>query len=118
MIIMPRKPLKPCKHPGCPDLTQDRFCQKHRHQHERASAAERGYDHKWKAARKKYLKEHPLCVKCQQENRLTKATVVDHIHPHRGNGKLFWDKSNWQSLCKRCHDKKTMTEDRYQEYKY
>lgn len=28
---------------------------------------------------------------------------------------MFWDKSNWQPLCKKCHDKKTMTEDRYEE---
>lgn len=47
-----------------------------------------------------------------------KAEVVDHIVPHRGDEKLFWDESNWQALCKRCHDSKTMTEDRYQEYKY
>ncbi|MGI6721758.1 MAG: HNH endonuclease [Anaerovoracaceae bacterium] len=32
--------------------------------------------------------------------------------PHRGDQKLFWDRSNWQSLCKSCHDSKTMTEDR------
>ena len=47
-----------------------------------------------------------------------KAAVVDHIIPHRGDEKMFWDEANWQALCKRCHDKKTMTEDRYQEYKY
>jgi 5-methylcytosine-specific restriction protein A len=39
------------------------------------------------------------------------AIVVDHIIPHKGNYKLFWDKSNWQSLCKSCHDKKTARED-------
>ncbi|MGO5092355.1 hypothetical protein [Clostridium sp. LCP25S3_F10] len=32
--------------------------------------------------------------------------------------KLFWDEINWQPLCKRSHDKKTMTENRYQEFKY
>lgn len=47
-----------------------------------------------------------------------KATVVDHIVPHRGDDRLFWDEENWQALCKNCHDSKTMTEDRYQEYKY
>lgn len=47
-----------------------------------------------------------------------KAEVVDHIVPHRGDGKLFWDEGNWQALCKNCHDSKTMTEDRYQEYRY
>lgn len=64
------------------------------------------------------MKLHPLCEKCREQGRFVKAEVVDHIVPHRGDEKLFWDKSNWQALCKRCHDSKTMTEDRYQEYKY
>jgi 5-methylcytosine-specific restriction endonuclease McrA len=41
---------------------------------------------------------------CQVQNRLTVATVVDHIVPHKGDQALFWDHANWQSLCKRCHD--------------
>ncbi len=36
--------------------------------------------------------------------RITPATVVDHITPHRGDQALFWDYDNWQSLCKQCHD--------------
>ena len=32
------------------------------------------------------------------------AQVVDHVTPHRGNAGLFFDQSNWQSLCKQCHD--------------
>ena len=32
------------------------------------------------------------------------ASVVDHIIPHRGDESLFWDQTNWQSLCKQCHD--------------
>jgi 5-methylcytosine-specific restriction protein A len=115
---MPKKPLNPCKHPGCPLLTEQKFCDKHKHQYERPTASEHGYDYKWQVARKKFLKEYPLCAKCQEKNKLTRATVVDHIIPHRGDGTLFWDKSNWQALCKRCHDKKTMTEDKSQEYKY
>jgi len=35
---------------------------------------------------------------------VTAATVVDHITPHRGNTQLFWDSSNWQSLCEECHN--------------
>jgi 5-methylcytosine-specific restriction protein A len=41
---------------------------------------------------------------------MTPATVVDHIVPHRGNQKLFWDRKNWQSLCKTHHDRKTAQE--------
>lgn len=45
------------------------------------------------------------------EGQLTEAKVVDHIKPHRGDKELFWDSTNWQSLCKRHHDIKTATED-------
>ena len=117
---MPRRPKKPCKHPGCPELTDGDFCEEHvvLHRADRADASGRGYDSRWRKARKLFLKRHPLCEKCKEQGRFVKAEVVDHIVPHRGDGKLFWDESNWQALCKRCHDSKTMTEDRYQEYKY
>ncbi|WP_390622926.1 HNH endonuclease [Ralstonia syzygii] len=39
------------------------------------------------------------------------ATVVDHIVPHKGDQHLFWRRSNWQALCKACHDRKTARED-------
>lgn len=32
------------------------------------------------------------------------ATVVDHIKPHKGDEKIFFDANNLQSLCKPCHD--------------
>ncbi len=31
------------------------------------------------------------------------ANVVDHKTPHRGDMKVFWDKTNWQPLCTGCH---------------
>ena len=117
---MPRKPKKPCKHPGCPKLVEGMYCEEHAllHGQERGDSAVRGYDSKWRKARERFLKCHPLCVQCQREGRLVKATVVDHIKPHRGDPILFWDERNWQPLCKHHHDVKTMTEDRYQEYNY
>lgn len=39
------------------------------------------------------------------------SAVVDHIVPHKKDQKLFWRRSNWQALCKPCHDRKTATED-------
>ncbi|MCR8827199.1 HNH endonuclease [Photobacterium sp. TY 1-4] len=38
------------------------------------------------------------------------ATDVDHITPHKGDRRLFFDQSNWQSLCKSCHSRKTARE--------
>ena len=119
---MPRRPNVPCKHPGCARLVPygGCYCEEHKpmHVHDRESAAERGYDSRWKKARIRFLHSHPLCEECKKQGRLVKATVVDHIVPHRGDKKLFWDETNWQALCKPCHDKKTWTEDRYKEYKF
>lgn len=65
------------------------------------TAADRGYGYAWQKARARFLREHPLCVMCEQERptRVTAATVVDHKIPHRGDKVLFWDESNWQPLC-------------------
>jgi 5-methylcytosine-specific restriction enzyme A len=61
--------------------------------------------------RASYLAKNPLCVCCAKEKRVEPATELDHITPHRGDQQLFWDKSNWQGLCKTHHSRKTATED-------
>lgn len=68
------------------------------------SSTRRGYGYKWQKARESYLKKHPLCVVCQSKGHVEEAAVVDHIEPHKGDMKLFWNSKNWQALCKRCHD--------------
>ena len=78
-----------------------------RRHEERPSANQRGYDARWRKARRAFLSRNPLCAKCYAEGYLVPATVVDHIQPHRGDVNKFWDASNWQALCKRCHDRKT-----------
>lgn len=70
---------------------------------ERQSAAARGYGHQWREARQVWLSQHPLCVFCEAVGRVTAASVVDHVIPHRGDARLFWDRGNWQSLCASCH---------------
>lgn len=66
---------------------------------------------RWRRYSKIRLLEHPLCVECEQAGRLTPANVTDHVIPHKGDERLFWDERNHQSLCKRCHDSKTARED-------
>ena len=68
------------------------------------SSTQRGYGYAWQKARAGYLLSHPLCVYCERDGRAEPATVVDHKVPHQGDQALFWDKSNWQSLCKPHHD--------------
>ena len=114
---MPQAPKRPCSWPGCAALTDGGRCEKHRKQQQkhidmqRGSAASRGYGARWQRVRSLYLAKHPLCAECQRNNRLTAASVVDHIKPHKGDQALFWDESNWQALCKHCHDSKTARED-------
>lgn len=110
---MPHAPLRPCRQPGCPGFCKPGqvYCPQHAPELSsdalRGSAAFRGYDRKWQAARKAFLEKNPLCAACMKAGRLTPATVVDHIVPHRGDLRLFWDEKNWQPLCKSCHDRKT-----------
>lgn len=73
----------------------------------RGSSSKRGYGYAWQQARKRFLEQYPMCRECVREGFVEAATVVDHIEPHRGNKKLFWDEHNWQPLCKRHHDEKT-----------
>lgn len=69
-------------------------------------------DRGWRRARRRYLSDNPICVRCEATGRIQPATIVDHIVPHNGDWDAFWNVSNWQALCKPCHDRKTLTEDR------
>lgn len=118
---MPTAAPRPCKQAGCRALTTlGAYCPQHakvvRQQAEvkRESSTQRGYGYRWQQTSKGFLKAHPLC-QCpdclEGAIRLLAADVVDHIIPHKGDMTLFWDRSNWQSMSKPCHDKKTARED-------
>lgn len=77
----------------------------------RKTSSQRGYTYAWQKARLFYLKQNPLCVECAGKGVVEPAVDVDHIVPHGGDKELFWDRSNWQGLCRSCHSKKTATED-------
>ncbi len=112
-------PRKPCNYPGCPLLINsvERHCDKHRKlqnkdkERGRKTAHQRGYTSRWRKAARAYLERNALCRLHMERGEVVAATVVDHIIPHRGDQRIFWQKTNWQSLCKPCHDHKTATED-------
>lgn len=92
---------------ACPSCASRRKRESDSH---RPPARKRGYDSQWDKARRGYLARHPYCVMCEAEGQQVLATVVDHIVPHRGDNALFWDRSNWASLCQphHCGDKQSM----------
>ena len=114
---MPYAPPHPCGHPGCSILTHERRCPQHKREEwreqdrNRPSAAARGYGPEWRKASRQFLRENPLCAACEKRGRLRAATVTDHIVPHKGNIMLFWDRTNWEPMCWRCHSRKTAKED-------
>jgi 5-methylcytosine-specific restriction protein A len=112
---MPPRAKRPCTTPRCPNYAIDtKYCEEHQERvvqadRARGTAHERGYTSKWQRYSRAFLKRNPLCV-CDECKKLPvplPAQVTDHIIPHKGDSKLFWDKSNHQALNKRCHDRKT-----------
>ena len=88
---MPRKPKRPCSYPGCPKLTDGRFCEEHQRKenqryekYDRDPAAKRRYGRAWK-------------------RRLVKAEQVHHIKPLAEGGDH--SENNLMSLCSSCHVK-------------
>jgi 5-methylcytosine-specific restriction enzyme A len=79
---------------------------KHKRVERRGTAAERGYGHKWRVASAAWIAANPSCGACGLID-IRSRMVVDHIKPHRGCMQLFWDRSNWETLCKTCHNQKT-----------
>lgn len=72
----------------------------------RGTSRERGYSSRWNKASKTYLVRNPTCVYCGQP-----ATLVDHKKRHFGDQALFWDTSNWQSMCVTCHSSRKQSEE-------
>lgn len=70
----------------------------------RGSARKRGYSSRWDIASRLFLRAHPLCLGCEAAGRITAAVLTDHVIPHQGDKALFWDRTNWQPVCRYHHD--------------
>ena len=122
---MPSAPRKVCLKSGCGKLTTGTYCEEHeakrkqnkkveikKYDNSRGTAASRGYNYKWQQYSKQYRKDHPLCIMCEKEGKLSLAQCVDHIKAVSGpDDPLFWDVNNHQGLCTMHHSVKTISED-------
>lgn len=65
---------------------------------------------RWIKLRELFLARNPLCKNFEDCHNFSEH--VDHIQRISGeNDPLFYDESNLQALCRRCHSKKTAQED-------
>ena len=110
--LMPKKPNRPCGHPGCPRLAVDggQYCSEHTkverdryNRYKRAADVNKKYGRAWKRIRDRYAQTHPLCEMCLKEGRLTPVEEVHHILPISQGGDHR--QSNLMSLCQSCHTK-------------
>jgi 5-methylcytosine-specific restriction protein A len=63
---MPQKSFRICSHLGCPELTRERYCEKHKddgkqeqreYDKRRGSSSKRGYNSKWNRDSKRFLEK-------------------------------------------------------------
>lgn len=117
---MPKKALRPCRYPGCPQLVEQGYCEAHA---EIAAEMRRGavvrdpevqrlYDLRvWKRMRMAQLRKQPWCEECLKEGKYTPAEHVHHMERHQGDMETFLN-SPLQSLCISCHSRITVEETR------
>ncbi len=113
-MVIPRRPRRSCKYPGCPELVDagKGYCSEHGQAKRRAddrkrgTANQRGYTYRWGKYSKWFLRQpgNQVCkLRLDKRCRLI-AECVDHIVPPNGpNDPLFWDTKNHQASCLICN---------------
>ena len=108
-----------CSHPGCPEITKERFCHKHKGYEK---AVQKDYESRrehdpfynspqWRKARKMHLARHPLCQDCLDEGIITASKpgsplIVDHVEEIKDGGRRL-DPKNFRTRCQEHHNRKT-----------
>lgn len=125
----PYSPQKPCSKKGCKELVsgKERFCELHQQKFNkdrwtqgdlnRESSYKRGYDDRWRKFRKHFIgmmidMGNYVCNDCNNTFIDTADIQVDHIKPLCDHPELKYDMRNLQMLCRQCHTKKTINDNK------
>lgn len=66
------------------------------------------YTARWGRVRRLVLaRDDGLCQECSRDGRVQTGNQIDHILPAEEYPELFWELSNLETLCRRCHTAKT-----------
>ena len=57
------------------------------------------------------LRDRYTCKLCKRLCVGKGESAVDHIDPHRGDERKFWDETNLQLLCSQCHNTTKQSEE-------
>ena len=109
MKALPTKLRPKCREWGCFEHAQDNSPWCAEHQPLEINNRQINPNLKeFRRLRKVVLARNPHCVYCLKIQKITPATDVDHIVALRNGGSN--DLNNLQSLCRKCHSRKTMLE--------
>ena len=124
--------LRKCTYGGCPATVDvddgDRNpprCERHAHTFTPKKIYHDHHYHRaryfygtsqWKKVREQYINQHPLCEHCEKRGYVVEGKEVDHIVEIEDGGDKT-NPDNLQTLCIRCHRKKTADEKRRREDK-
>jgi 5-methylcytosine-specific restriction protein A len=113
---MPTAPLKPCRFPGCRELTASGHCETHAAQAWKKSVAPTNEAQAlarrirasvaWRNAVRVFAAEHPLCCDPYHDHGDTHPEAGAHTHHVVGlviRPDLAFDPTNLRRLCVRCH---------------
>lgn len=64
---------------------------------------------RWRSVRNYFFQRNPLCKTCKDNGLIQRGHVVDHRVPIRQGGHEYLE-SNLQTLCEKCHNKKSQKE--------
>ena len=105
---MPTRP--PIHRPSGRTAAEDRRA----YDHDRGSAAKRGYDARWDSYSRWFRRQHPLCVGVLAGGRRIHSRAcrgftecTDHILPVSPADPRFWDPANHQPLSLACNTLKS-----------
>lgn len=70
----------------------------------RPNATDRGYGSRWKRFRAHFLRQHPLCERCEAEGRVEAACHAHHRDGKGTSGPAGFDPDNIEPLCERHHN--------------
>ena len=87
---MPHKPKRPCRWPGCSELSDGPYCPEHQKQmdahynrYQRDPESRHRYGRAWRQIRDRHLKQHPLCEMCLKAGRYTRPKRSTTSYPSR-----------------------------------
>ena len=60
--------------------------------------------------RRAFMRRHPGCQLCERQGLTVPSEELDHIIPLAERPDLAEVESNWQALCRSCHENKTFDE--------